>query len=98
MHAYVCVCACLCMPRRKLLSVYTSGAIRICLCLCVCLRGGVCVCDIYTPYCPISSALSTHHNCQYPVRYEAEKEKEGRRRALKMDIIAVYLWSMKRWI
>lgn len=47
------------------------------------------MCDIHTPYCPISSPLSTHHNCQYLVRYEAEKEERGRRRALQMDITAV---------
>lgn len=46
---------------------------------------------IYTPpYCPFSSPLSTHHNCQYLVRYEAEKEKGGKRKALQMDITAVF--------
>lgn len=60
-------------------------------CLFVCLGGGwVGGCNIYTPYCPISSPLSTHHSCQYLVRYEAEKGKRRTRRALQMDITVAF--------
>ena len=52
--------------------------------------------DIYTPYCPFSHPQSTHHNCQYLVRYE--EEKGGKKRAHIMDITAVHLWGFERWI
>lgn len=48
-------------------------AIRICLCVCVCAFGSG---GVYTPYCPIYRPLSTHHNCQYLVRYDTESEEE----------------------
>lgn len=70
----MCLCMCMCLE-EVVKRVHTWGPSEfVCLCVCVCALRGY-VCDIYTPYCPFSSPLSTHHNCQYLEGYEAEKEE-----------------------
>lgn len=76
--------SCMCWGKSCSVCTITSGAIKIS--LCVCFQRGVCV--IYTPpYCPISSRLSTHNNCQYPARYEAENKDDEEQRS-----VGYYRW------
>lgn len=72
------------------LCVYVCACLYRSVCAYLCVRARVFACNKYTPYCPISTLLSTHHNM-----WDMRRKRRNERDRQKMDITAVYLGTSK---